>query len=242
MSLLPTIDPTTLSAFVSIVLISLTMSGDNALVIGMVAHRLPDEQRRLAVILAIVGAIAFRVVFAGVFAVLLYETELVGVRLVGGLLLVYIAWKLITEPPHAEDDEPERDANSLVEAIAIILLADASMSLDNMLAVAAASNGLVWLIGLGLLISIPLLFLGATAISRVLDRAPQLVWLGGGIVAFVSGELITEEPLVQHLFDVPHHLAGLPTTEVGGAVVLALVVAVAYVRGRRGGDVPGDVA
>lgn len=232
MQLIPSVDPAVASAFVSIVLISLTMSGDNALVIGMAAHGLSGRQRRWAISLAIFGAIAFRVVFAGLFAILLFRTELLGVRLVGGLLLIWIAWMLIVNPPHQEDDEDEKDAGGLLEAVAIILVADASMSLDNMLAVAAASNGHVWLIGFGLLISIPLLFLGATAISRVLDRFPNLVWIGGGIVAYVSGELIAEEPLLGRWFDLPHQIGGIGVPLIGGLLVLLLVVAAAYLQKR----------
>ena len=216
MALLPAIDQATFSAFVSIVLISLTMSGDNALVIGMAAHGLPERQRRWAVALAIFGAIAFRVVFAGLFAILLFRTELLAVRLVGGVVLIWIAWKLVVDPPHGDPGGEEQDAGGLAEAVFIILVADASMSLDNMLAVAAASNGMVWLIGFGLMISIPLLFLGATAISRVLDRFPWLVWVGGAVIAYVSGGLIAEEPLLIRWFHLPHELGGLALTRVGG--------------------------
>ena len=236
MGLIPTVDPATASAFVSIVLISLTMSGDNALVIGMAAHGLPDRQRRWAVALAIFGAIAFRVVFAGIFAIILFQTELVAVRLVGGVLLVWIAWKLVVDPPHQESGGDGADAGGLMEAIALILVADASMSLDNMLAVAAASDGKVWLIGFGLLISIPLLFLGATAISRVLDSYPWLIWIGGGIIAFVAGELIAEEPLLRRWFTFPHHVAGVGVPRLAGLLVLVFVVGVAYAKKRGSVD------
>jgi YjbE family integral membrane protein len=241
MALVPSVDPATVSAFLGIVLISLTMSGDNALVIGMAAHGLPDQQRRWAVGLAIFGAIAFRVVFAGIFAILLYETEVIAVRLVGGVVLVWIAWKLIVDPPHKEGDENNPDDSGLVEAVVLILVADASMSLDNMLAVAAASNGRVLLIGFGLMISIPLLFLGATAISRVLESYPQLVWVGGGIIAYVSGELILEEPLLVRWFDIPHQAAGIAVSTLGGLAVLLLVMVAAYLQ-KRADDDPVETA
>lgn len=234
MALIPSVDPATLSAFISIVVISLTMSGDNALVIGMAAHGLRGRQRRWAIALAIFGAIAFRVIFAGIFAILLFRTELIAVRLVGGLLLIWIAWKLIVDPPHEEADGDDKEAGGLMEAITIILVADFSMSLDNMLAVAAASDGKVWLIGFGLLISIPLLFLGATAISRVLDRLPQLIWIGGGIIAYVSGELIAEEPLLRQWFHFPHQIGGVGVAQIGGLTVLLLVVGIAYLQKRIG--------
>jgi len=239
MSFIPTADSGTISAFLSIVLVSISMSGDNALVIGMAVHKLPEGQRRLATGLAIFGAIAFRVVFAGIFAILLFERELVAVRLVGGLLLIYIAWSLITNPLE-DDDEHGRETNTLLGALTVIFVADASMSLDNMLAVAAASNGRLWLIGFGLLITIPLLFVGASAISRVLDRYPQLIWIGGAIIAYVAGELITEEPLLERTFHYPHLLLGsIPAPEVGGLLVLSLVALAGYVRNRGIGDVSG---
>ncbi|MFB6097224.1 MAG: YjbE family putative metal transport protein [Haloferacaceae archaeon] len=225
----------------SIVLVSLSMSGDNALVIGMAVHTLPDDKRRLATALAIFGAIAFRVVFAGLFAFLLYRTELIAVRLVGGLLLVYIAYSLLTED-FDTDEDGHGDTNTLLEALAIILIADASMSLDNMLAVAAASEGEIWLIGFGLLITIPLLFVGATAISTALDKVPQLLWFGGAIIAYVSGELITEEPLLVHAFHYPHQLtAHVTTPEVGGVLVLLLVVTAGYLENRGDDAVVGNV-
>jgi len=240
MSIIPPLDSGAVSALFSIVLVSLAMSGDNALVIGMAVHKLPEGQRRLATGLAIFGAIAFRVVFAGLFAVLLFQEELIAVRLVGGLFLIYIAWSLVTEPLE-DDGDAGRETNSLLGALAVVFIADASMSLDNMLAVAAASNGHLWLIGVGLLITIPLLFVGASAISRVLDRYPQLIWIGGGIIAYVSGELITEEPLLKHTLHYPHLLVGgITAQEVGGALVLLLVVVAGYIGNRRADDAVGD--
>jgi YjbE family integral membrane protein len=236
MALLPSVEPATVSSFVSIVLISLTMSGDNAIVIGMAARSLSGRQRTWAIGLAIFGAIALRVIFAG----LLFRFELIAVRLVGGLLLVWIAWKLLVDPPHSDDEDGPDETESLIEAIAIILVADASMSIDNMLAVAAASEGKVWLIGTGLLISIPLLFLGATVISNLIDRFPQLVWVGGAVIAYVSGELIAEEPLLDRWFTVPHRMGGIAVPQLGGLLILLLITVGAYVERRRDGvGLPG---
>lgn len=196
-------DVSTLSSISSIIFISLSLSGDNALVIGMAAYGLPARQRRVALIGAIAGAIAFRVFFAGLFAVLLYRTDLPGIRLVGGVLLAGIAWKLMVDPPEMDDTE-DRDTDRLWEALAIILIADVSMSIDNMLAIASASNGHLWLIVTGLLVSIPLLFTGATVVSRVLERVPQIVWLAGALISWIAGELIAEEPLLNGYLEVAH--------------------------------------
>lgn len=192
------IDWSLVGAFASIVLIDLVLSADNAVVIGMAARGLPDRQRRYAIIGGVFGAVGLRVFFAVLFAVLLFETKLTGVRLVGGLLLVWIAWKLVNEPPEAEEEGKE--ASGFLEAIGIIIAADAVMSLDNMLAVAGASGGELWLIGFGLALSIPLLFVGAALISRVLNDYPWLIWVGGAVIAWVAGELIVKEPLLSSMF------------------------------------------
>lgn len=192
------VDWSVVGAFGSIILIDLVLSGDNAIVIGMAARGLPDRQRRWAIVGGVFGAVALRVFFAVLFAVLLFETGLPGVRLVGGVLLVWIAWRLVVEPPEPEEDGKE--ASDLLEAIGIIIVADAVMSLDNMLAVAGASRGELWLIGFGLALSIPLLFIGAAVISRGLNRYPWLVWVGGAVIAWVAGELIVKEPLLSAVF------------------------------------------
>lgn len=196
----PEFDISLLGPLLSIIIIDLVLSGDNAVVIGMAARGLNDRHRKWAIIGGVFGAVALRVFFAVVFAILLFETELAGVRLVGGVLLLWIAWKLMIEPPTEEDEEEGREADQLWEAIAIIIAADAVMSMDNMLAVAGASQGELWLIGLGLALSIPMLFVGAAVISRVLNRFPWLVWIGGGIIAYVGGDLIAEEPLLHGIF------------------------------------------
>lgn len=191
----------TLGALFSIILIDLILSGDNAVLIGMAVRSLPERQRRLGLIGGVLGAVILRVFFAVIFAVLLYETELIGIRFVGGVLLLWIAWKLMVDPPRPEEEEVDADeAGSLFEAIKIIIIADIVMSMDNMLAVAAASLGKLWLILFGLILSIPLLFIGAAIVSRLLNQYPWLVWVAGGIIAYVAGELIAEEPLLSMLF------------------------------------------
>lgn len=219
----PSIDLTTLGSFTSIVVISLTLSGDNALVIGMATSGLPHRQRRWALVGAVGAAIVIRVFFAGLFAELLYRTDLAGVRVVGGLLLVWIAWKLVVDPPHGATDGTS-ETEGLLEAIGLIIVADVSMSLDNMLAVASASNGHLWLIAAGLLVSIPLLFVGAALVARVIERYPQIIWIGGALVGWVAGQLVAEEPLLHGLFDFAHAPALV------GAVAVVVVLGAAFLR------------
>lgn len=195
------LDIETMGALASIILIDLILSGDNAVLIGMAVRNLPERQRRLGMIGGVLGAVILRVFFAVVFAVLLYETELIGIRFVGGVLLLWIAWKLMVDPPRPDEEDIDADeAGTLFEAIKIIIIADIVMSMDNMLAVAAASLGELWLIVFGLALSIPLLFIGAAVVSRLLNRFPWMVWVAGGIIAYVAGELIAEEPLLESVF------------------------------------------
>lgn len=222
------IDMELVGAFASIVLIDLVLSADNAVVIGMAARGLPEKQRRWAIIGGVFGAVALRIFFAVLFAFLLFKTELPGVRLVGGLLLAWISWRLVVEPPEPEEEEG-KEANRLIEAIGIIIAADAVMSLDNMLAVAGASQGELWLIGFGLALSIPLLFVGAAIVSTVLNKYPWLIWVGGAVIAWVAGDLIVEEPLLASVFEPVGH-----TGQTIIAVLFALaILGASYVYKRR---------
>ena len=182
-----------LGALLSIILIDLTLSGDNALVIGMAARSLPARQRRLAILWGTVGAVLLRVTFTVLLALVLYQANLPWIRLIGGLLLIWITVKLLTEP--LAEGENVTEGKSLAEAIRIIVVADAVMAFDNMLSVAGASQGHLWLLIIGLVLSIPLLMGGATLVARVINRLPWLVWIGGAVIAWVSGHLIVEEPL-----------------------------------------------
>lgn len=220
-----------ITAFASIVIIDLVLSADNAVVIGMAARGLPDRHRRLAIVGGAAGAVLLRIFFAVLFAVLLFETGLEGVRFVGGALLLWIAWKLMIEPPHEEEVDDDKEASGLLEAIGIIIVADAVMSMDNMLAVAGASRGELWLIAFGLILSIPLLFVGAAIISQVLNQYPWLVWVGGGVIAYVGGELIAKEPLLGSVFSAHIYQTGF------AVLTFVVVVGASYLYANMGEDV-----
>lgn len=184
-------DLETLGAIASIILIDLVLSGDNALVIGMAARSLPDRQRKWAIVGGTAAAILLRVTLTVLAALIFFSFT--GLRLAGGLLLCWIAVKLLIEPPAEEEvGAGER----LWEAVRIILVADVVMSLDNILAVAGASRGHLGLLVFGLMLSIPLLMGGATLVSYLLRRAPWLVWLGGAVIAWVAGEMMVNDPLL----------------------------------------------
>ncbi|MBI5167612.1 MAG: TerC family protein [candidate division NC10 bacterium] len=177
--------------WLSIVLIDLSLAGDNALVIGMAVRTLPRRQKRLGIFFGTLGAIALRVTFTFIIAQLLMIPLL---QALGGLILVWIALRLLRQNPGGEGKV--REGTTLAEAIRIIILADIIMSLDNMLAIAAASHGNLFLLIFGLGLSIPILMVGAAFISWLMNKYPWLVLLGGAILGWVAGEMLVKDRIV----------------------------------------------
>jgi YjbE family integral membrane protein len=186
-----------------IVGINILLSGDNAVVIALASRSLPASQRRLAVIGGSAAAVFLRIVLCLIIASVLQIPYL---KLVGGLLLLYIGVKLVIAE---ESTEAEVAAKSnLLGAIQTILIADAVMSLDNVVAIAAAAHDSVMLITLGLLISIPLIVFGSQLMLRVLARYPILIVLGGGLLGWLAGEIILSDPIVEAHLPFDAHLTG----------------------------------
>lgn len=177
--------------WLSIVLIDLSLAGDNALVIGMAVRTLPRRQQRLGIFFGTFGAIALRITFTFIIAQLLMVPLL---QAIGGLILIWIALRLLRQNPGVE--EKAREGTTLGEAIRIIILADIIMSLDNMLAIAAASHGNLFLLIFGLGLSIPILMVGAAFISWLMNKYPWLVLLGGAILGWVAGEMLVKDRIV----------------------------------------------
>jgi YjbE family integral membrane protein len=170
--------------------INILLSGDNAVVIALASRSLPKSQRKMAVLGGSGAAVVLRIALCLIVASLLQIRYL---KLVGGLLLLYIGIKLIVE----EESNDEIAARSnMWGAIRTILIADAVMSLDNVVAIAAAAHDSVLLIALGLLISIPLIVFGSQLMLKVLHRYPVLVMLGGGLLGWIAGEIIVSDPVV----------------------------------------------
>lgn len=177
-----------LVSLLQIIWIDLLLSGDNAVVIALACRNLPPEQRRMGILLGAGAAIGLRIVFALIITQLLAVPFL---KIVGGLLLFWVAIKLITDnDAHGDVAAP----TSLWSAVKTIAIADAVMSLDNVLAIAAASHGNVWLFIFGLLLSIPLIIYGSTMILTLLQRFPILVWAGAALLGWIAGEMITGDP------------------------------------------------
>jgi len=179
-------------ALAAIVLIDVVLGGENALVIAMASKNLPPELRRRALIWGTFGAVAVR--FACV-AALTYLLLIPGLRLVGGLALLYIAWSLIR--PHSNDNKEITAAASFWGAMGTIVWADAVMGLDNALAIAGAAGGNWWLIIFGLLLSVPIILFGSTVVARIMDRWPRTIWIGAAVLIIVAIKMIWNEPLLQ---------------------------------------------
>jgi len=248
--LLQIFDPATIGNFVSqfqsemaqpafwvavgkIIWINVLLSGDNALVIALACRGLEPRHRLWGMILGAGAAVILRIIFTSIVVTLM---ELPYLKLVGGLALLVIAAKLLV--PEQEDEEGVESASHLWAAVQIVVVADIVMSLDNVIAVAAAANGSVPLLILGLAISIPLIVAGAALIMALLNRLPILVWAGAALLGWIAGDVIATDPAVhpklQALFAGPLGvkldaflaLFGVAPRFAGGANVAEIVCAV----------------
>jgi YjbE family integral membrane protein len=178
-----------LAALTQVVLIDVTLAGDNAIVVGMAVAGLPDRQKRPAIVLGILGATVIRIALG---AIALQLLAVIGLLLAGGLLLLWVCWKMYRElrqtRGHTSGNAAQR--KTLRQAMTQIILADLSMSLDNVLAVAGAANGSTWVLGLGLLLSVVLMGVAANLLARVLERMRWLAWAGLLIVLYVAVTMI----------------------------------------------------
>jgi YjbE family integral membrane protein len=181
-----------IQAIISIIIIDLVLSGDNAVVIGMASRNLPPEQRRRAIIFGGAGAVGLRIFFTVIATILLGIPYL---QLIGGLLLFWIAYRLIRPQGHDAHGNIKA-AGTLREAIQTIVLADVVMSLDNILAVAGAAHGDIRLLIFGLLLSIPILLFGSELVARLLGRFPAFLYLGVFVLVHAAVAMILHDPSV----------------------------------------------
>jgi YjbE family integral membrane protein len=179
-------------AALEIVVINILLSGDNAVVIALACRNLPQQQRRWGVFWGAVGAIVLRIVLT-FFAVSLLQLSYL--KIIGGLLLIWIGIKLIAEE-EGEEGHDVQASDKLLAAIRTVVIADLVMSIDNVLGVAAAAKGSLLLLIFGLVVSVPLVIGGAQLIMRLIERFPVLIVAGGGLLGFVAGELIIEDAAI----------------------------------------------
>ena len=184
--------PEFFSALLAIIVIDLVLAGDNAIVIAMAARNLPAHLQKKAIIWGAVGAIAVR---SAMTLVVVYLLKIPGLMLIGGLLLVWIAYRLLN--PEQENDEHGNASTTFWGAMKTIVIADAIMGLDNVLAVAGASHGSYVLVVLGLLISIPVVIWGSTQILKIVERYPSVTYLGAAVLAWTAAKMMISEPISQ---------------------------------------------
>ena len=201
----------------SIIVIDLVLAGDNAIVIGLAARNLPTHLQKKAVLWGTAGAIAIRC--AATFVVV-WLLKIPGLLLVGGILLIWIAYRLLVEEKNREH---VKSAASIGAAIRTIIVADAVMGLDNVLAIAGAAKGSFLLVIIGLLISVPIMVWGSMLIIRLINRFAWIIYAGAGVLAYTAAGMITHESFVAGFFDRQPALKWL---------FIALVVVVVLVGGR----------
>jgi YjbE family integral membrane protein len=203
-------------AALEIVVINILLSGDNAVVIALACRNLPQHQRRWGVFWGAIGAIVLRIILT-FFAVSLLQLS--WLKMVGGVLLVWIGIKLIAE----EDGEGGHDVQAsdrLMAAVRTVVIADLVMSIDNVLGVAAAARGSLLLLVFGLVVSVPLVIGGAQLIMRLIERFPVLIVAGGGLLGYVAGELIVEDSAIVDWVHVHAPWLGWVAPVVGIALVV----------------------
>jgi YjbE family integral membrane protein len=214
-----------LVAIGKIIAFDLILSGDNAVVIGMAANRLSPENRRRAIIIGGAGAVILRIIFTALVSLLLDVPLL---QAAGGILLIWIAYKLVK--PHGHDEAHVQSADTLMQAIQTIIVADAVMSLDNMLAVGAAAEGHLWLLLFGLGLSIPILLFGSALIARLLGRYPILMWAGVIILLHTAVHMFFGDPYVE---DALGHISQAMVWTVAIALSILFYAVIRFRFGRR---------
>ncbi|GHD00806.1 membrane protein [Pseudorhodoferax aquiterrae] len=212
------------SALLAIILIDLVLAGDNAIVIALAARNLPPHLQKKAVIWGTVGAITVRAVMTvGV----VWLLKIPGLMLVGGLGLVWIAYKLLADNQGGEEDHGPM-ATTFWGAMKTIMIADALMGVDNVLGVAGAAHGAMDLVVIGLLISVPIVVFGSTMVLKLVERFPMIIKVGAAVLAFTAAKMIVNEPVLGTTFsENPAARWGLT------AAVIVGVLAAGWLKERR---------
>ena len=201
------------SALLAIILIDLVLAGDNAIVIALAARSLPPALQKKAILWGTVGAIAVRsVMTVGV----VWLLQIPGLMLVGGLGLLWIAFKLLVDSDSGEHDGPV--ATTFMGAMKTIVVADALMGVDNVLGVAGAAHGAMDLVIIGLLISVPIVVFGSSVVLKLVERFPIIIQLGAAVLAFTAAKMILGEPLLSAFFEANASLSWLVTVLAIGGV------------------------
>ena len=205
------------SALAGIFFINLLLSGDNALVIAMASRNMPKELQKKVIFWGMAGAVLVRIVST---ILIMYLLRIPYLLAIGGLVLLWISFRLLVEDEDKKHGEVKANS-SLGAAVRTIVVADAAMGLDNVLAIAGMAKGNMWLIVFGLLISIPIVIWGSTLFLALLRRFPWIIYLGGGLLAYTAAEMLLEEERLAFL----HHHNPMVTWPFTIAVVALVIVA-----------------
>lgn len=206
-------------AVLQIVAIDIVLGGDNAIIIALACRNLPKHQKWAGILWGTAGAIILRVILV-FFATSLME--IAGLRLIGGILLIWIGVKLLTEADsHSLDSKIDQSSN-LLTAIRTIIIADFVMSLDNALAITAAAKGDIGLVVFGLLLSVPIIIGGSALILRLMERFPLIITAGAGLLGWLGGDLIVNDKLFADYDFAPAFADPTITATVGAVFVIAV--------------------
>lgn len=200
-----------------IALLDLVLCGDNIGIIALATRNLPPKSARLAGIIGISGAIGLRVYFAICISAFL-KVKWIPLRLIGGVILIKVTWDLINST-QKEEEYQGKPSQKFWDAVIAVILADVSMSLDNVLAIAGAADGNISLIVIGIFLNIPIIFFGSQFVMKLMQKRPMVVYIGGSILAFTSVKMIMEDNLFMHYIPVPHS-AGILLQLVGAVAVI----------------------
>lgn len=203
-----------LTSLLMIVAIDLVLAGDNAILIGLAARKLPVHQQKKVILWGALGAIVIRTIAT---LAVVWLLEIPGLHLVGGLLLVIIAYKLLVDE---DKHDNVKAGDNFWAAIRTVIIADALMGLDNVLAVAGAAHGDMLLVILGLLVSVPVVMWGSTLILKWIERFPVIITIGSGILAWTASKMIVGEPFLKEYFTNPFIKYGFELVVIA-AVILA---------------------
>ncbi len=208
------------SALLAIILIDLVLAGDNAIVIALAARNLPKHLQKKAIIWGTVGAIGVRSLMT---LAVVWLLQIPGLMLLGGLGLLWIAWKLLADQGGGEHEGPV--ATTFWGAMKTIVVADALMGIDNVLGVAGAAHGAFDLVIIGLLVSVPIVVFGSTVVLKLVERFPAIIQLGAAVLAYTGAHMIIAEPLLDAVFDPPEAIHAIARWATYGLAIVGVLAA-----------------
>nr|WP_304215162.1 TerC family protein [Fredinandcohnia onubensis] len=210
-------------ALLKIIAIDIILSGDNAVVIAMATRNLPKDQQNKAIFWGTAGAVILRILFA---AIIVYLLKIPYVNVIGGVLLLFIAYKVLVEE---EGEAHVKSTSGIMSAIGTIIMADAVMSLDNVVAVAGAADGHIGMIALGVFISIPIMIFGSKFIVKAMDKYAWISYVGAGILAWTAGEMVMKDKGFTNFLHIEHG----PISYLIAAVLTVLILGLGYTKNKK---------